>query len=89
MLVFWSAAAVASCVKSIDIVWDLLGSSLSMLMSYLIPCGSYIYLAKHDPTRTTSWLSLAVAWLLLIVASPLMVVSSANAVYNTFFQDPE
>lgn len=42
ILVLWSASAVASCVKSIDIVWDLLGSSLSILLSYLIPCASFI-----------------------------------------------
>jgi amino acid permease len=42
ILVLWSAAAVASCVKSIDIVWDLLGSSLSIFLSYLIPCGSFV-----------------------------------------------
>ena len=44
MLVLWSAAALASCVKSIDVVWDLLGSSLSILLSYLIPCASFIAL---------------------------------------------
>ena len=42
VLVLWTAAAVACCVKSIDVVWDLLGSSLSILLSYLIPCGSFI-----------------------------------------------
>lgn len=42
ILVLWSAAAVACCVKSIDVVWDFLGSSLSILLSYVIPCGSFI-----------------------------------------------
>lgn len=42
ILVLWSAAALASSVKSIDVVWDLLGSSLSILLSYLIPCGCFI-----------------------------------------------
>ena len=42
ILVLWSAAALASCVKSIDIVWDLLGSSLSIFLSYLIPCGTFV-----------------------------------------------
>jgi amino acid permease len=33
IVVFWSGAAVACCVSSIDVVWDLLGSSLSISKS--------------------------------------------------------
>eukprot|EP00521_Asterionellopsis_glacialis_P014308 CAMPEP_0195302366 /NCGR_PEP_ID=MMETSP0707-20130614/30943_1 /TAXON_ID=33640 /ORGANISM="Asterionellopsis glacialis, Strain CCMP134" /LENGTH=544 /DNA_ID=CAMNT_0040365599 /DNA_START=145 /DNA_END=1776 /DNA_ORIENTATION=+ len=39
---FWTAAALACMVSSIDVVWDLLGSSLSIILSYLIPCGSFV-----------------------------------------------
>lgn len=46
IFVFWSAIVVASCVESIDVVWDLLGSSLSILLSFLIPCGSYLVIAR-------------------------------------------
>ena len=42
--IFWSAASLACLVKSIDIVWDLLGSSLSICLGFLIPCGSYLVL---------------------------------------------
>ena len=52
--VLWTSAAVASCVESIDIVWDLLGSSLSILLSYLIPCGCYLAVTQNDPTATGS-----------------------------------
>jgi len=44
ILIFWSAASAACCVKSIDVVWDLLGSSLSICLGFLIPCGSYAML---------------------------------------------
>lgn len=97
VLVFWSAAAVASCVSSIDVVWELLGSSLSILLSYLIPCGAYLLVAHqvldgvgsaaraaaHDlSVRVRSkWL----ARILIAVFVPLMVVSTVNAVHNTFF----
>ncbi len=47
---FWSAAALASLVSSIDVVWDLLGSSLSILMSYLIPAGTYLVITKEQDT---------------------------------------
>lgn len=55
VVIFWSAAALASLVSSIDVVWDLLGSSLSILMSYLIPAGTYLVIsAKHDSSTTES-----------------------------------
>jgi amino acid permease len=54
VLIFWSGAAVACCVTSIDIVWDLLGSSLSILLSYLIPCGSYIILQRRHASHETT-----------------------------------
>lgn len=92
VVVFWSAAAVASCVSSIDVVWDLLGSSLSILLSFLIPCGSYLVIVHkyaedggpHDlsPKR----LSMRAAGLLIVLFVPLMFLSTGNAIYNTFFR---
>ena len=51
---FWSAAALASLVSSIDVVWDLLGSSLSILMSYLIPAGTYLAITKQQDTDSSN-----------------------------------
>jgi len=91
VILFWSAAALASLVSSIDVVWDLLGSSLSILMSYLIPAGTYLVITKrtepNDEAQGGSHdkASRLACWLLLGVSVPLMVVSTANAVYNTFF----
>lgn len=91
--VFWTGAAVASCVSSIDIVWDLLGSSLSIMLSFLIPCATYWVIARQKTlpsddsrTRMLHRLSLGFAGLLLAVFVPLMFVSTGNAVYNTFFR---
>jgi amino acid permease len=87
IFLFWSAALVASCVESIDIVWDLLGSSLSILLSYSIPCSSYIYIMQDTegmPSQGQRF-SVAVAWVLIFVSTPLMIISTANAVHNTFF----
>lgn len=82
--IFWTAGLVASCVTSIDIVWDLLGSSLSILLSYLIPAGCYLVVMK-DVTDTTTRLSKALCWGLILVFVPLMVISTGNAIVNTFF----
>jgi amino acid permease len=88
VLVLWSAAAVASFCESIDIVWDLLGSSLSCLLSYLIPCGSFLVIASsYDDVNDVNWLSRSAAKLILIVSIPLMIISTINAIFNTFFHE--
>lgn len=46
VIIFWSGAAVACCVKSIDIVWDILGGSLSLIMGFILPSASYIVLSR-------------------------------------------
>jgi amino acid permease len=81
-VIFWTAGGVASCVESIDIVWDLLGSSLSILLSQLIPCGCYLVITKDQEGHVASKL---LAWLVIFVFTPLMFLSTANAVDNTFF----
>ena len=87
VVIFWSAGIVASVVKSIDIVWDLLGSSLSILLSYLIPAGTYLVINNnpHD-NEQPNWRSRASCWLLLCIFIPLMIVSTGNAISNTFFK---
>jgi amino acid permease len=96
---FWTAAAVASCVSSIDIVWDLLGSSLSIILSYLIPCGCFLLISQQQAQAVEQdeaaeelrgegrreKLARAVAWGLILFFTPLMFVSTANAVFDTFF----
>jgi amino acid permease len=47
--VLWTGAGLASFVSSIDIVWDLVGSSLSVLLCFIIPCASYIVImGRHQ-----------------------------------------
>jgi amino acid permease len=55
VLVLWSATAVACCVKSIDVVWDLLGSSLSILLSYLIPAACFICIVGESTENQTDY----------------------------------
>jgi hypothetical protein len=89
VVIFWSAGALASTVSSIDVVWDLLGSSLSILLSYLIPAGTYLVITKGDdderPYTRTRYLSRIVCWGLLAIFFPVMIISTANAIENTFF----
>ena len=93
LLIFWSAAALACSVSSIDVVWDLLGSSFSIMLAFIIPCGSYLKLSgkrfrdvQDAGEGFQRWaISRTVAWAMLILFAPLMVVSTINAVYNSFF----
>jgi hypothetical protein len=91
VIVLWSGAALASCVASIDIVWDLLGSSLSIILSYLIPCGSFIFISRKElgdagHRSRKNRIATFAAWILIFFFIPLMFISTANAVYNTFFR---
>eukprot|EP00574_Skeletonema_japonicum_P010559 CAMPEP_0201731906 /NCGR_PEP_ID=MMETSP0593-20130828/27178_1 /ASSEMBLY_ACC=CAM_ASM_000672 /TAXON_ID=267983 /ORGANISM="Skeletonema japonicum, Strain CCMP2506" /LENGTH=551 /DNA_ID=CAMNT_0048224771 /DNA_START=115 /DNA_END=1770 /DNA_ORIENTATION=- len=91
--VFWSAAFIACIVSSIDVVWDLLGSSFSIMMAFIIPCGAYLKLAgrkrflnqvSDGGASFRKWMvSRTVAWVMVLLFIPLMIVSTANAVYNT------
>lgn len=85
ILVFWSGAAVACSVSSIDVVWDLLGSSLSILMSYLIPFGSYLVLKNGSDENNI--FSRALCWALVGYYFPLMFISTGNAILNAFFAE--
>ena len=52
MVLLWTAAAVASVVDSIDTVWDLLGSSLSIFLSVLIPAGSFLIISHRNDQQS-------------------------------------
>ena len=41
--------------SSIDVVWDLLGSSLSILLSYLIPCACFIAIVGDSTENQTDY----------------------------------
>jgi amino acid permease len=46
IVIFWTGAIVACCVDSIDVVWDVLGGSLSLIMGFIIPSASYIVMSQ-------------------------------------------
>lgn len=86
--VFWTGTGVACFVSSIDLVWDFLGSTLSILLSFIIPCGCFVVIAKQKADRGSllNSLSIVICWALILFFTPLMFVSTANAVYNTFIR---
>ena len=84
--IFWSAAALACSVKSIDVVWDLVGSSFSIMLAFLIPCGAYLKLTSRVSDGIGFRQPRTVARIMILVFVPLMLISTMNAVYNSFFR---
>jgi len=91
LVVFWSAAGIATSVHSIDAVWDLLGSSFSIMLAFLIPCGAFLRLSGREGFHEARdrglgirhWMtSRVVARIMILFFAPLMVVSTVNACYN-------
>ena len=80
VLFFWTAVGIASGVSSIDVVWDLLGSTLSILLSYVVPCGAYVFIQREDQSQNR--FVTMFAWALMALSGPLMLISTLNAVYN-------
>lgn len=85
----WTAVGLASCVSSIAVVWGFLGSSLSILLSFTIPCGSYVLIMREPfPQRPAGnkWV-IVLSWILLLVSGPMIIISTLNTVYNMVYAD--
>jgi len=72
----------------------LVGSSFSIMLAFLIPCGAYLKLSRRKRFNASqdggngfrNWMvSRAVAWAMILLFAPLMVISTLNACYNSFF----
>jgi len=100
LVLFWSGAGVACAVASVDVVWDVLGSSLVIIIGFLIPCGSYLVLTRgvkdddKGPARN-AWFRCCCscgtmayrrifAYGTLVIYVPLMVICTTVAIWNIF-----
>ena len=79
----WIATAIASCVSSIAVVWDFLGSSLSILLAFVLPCGSYLMLVSKE--NKTIYLRI-MSILIISLSIPIMIIGTSNAFYTTFIR---
>lgn len=75
--VFWSGAAIASLVSSIAIIWDLLGSTLVIMVGFILPSAMYLKLCHATWTFDS-----IMAVCIIAVFAPLMVLCTVNAVSN-------
>jgi len=50
--IFWCGAAVACVVQNVDVVWEVLGSSLSLMMGFIIPASCFLVILRRVLTAT-------------------------------------
>ena len=51
LFVFWGAVFVACFIDSVTVVWDILGSSISIIVAFLIPCSAYLVIRQPKSVR--------------------------------------
>jgi len=76
---FWTSGALASMVKSVDIVWELLGSFMSIIIGHLVPVGCFVKLCLEERLSARIW-----GWLLLLIYGLGMLTFTGNSFYNFF-----
>lgn len=90
IVLFWTAGIIACAVNSIDIVWDLLGGSLSLIMGFILPSALYLKLSRNGADADVGVYPKATSYMansLIMIFIPVMIVSTANAFYNVFHGD--
>ena len=69
------ALVLALTIPSITVVWSIVGSSVSMLVAFVIPAASYLRIR-----RSKGWTARrAGAWALLAISAPLCVLCTVQA----------
>lgn len=77
-------AILACLVKNVDVVWELQGSSVVLMVGFLIPCKCFVDLNNNFTERGFK-LRRILARCIIAVFIPIMCICSCNAVYNVFW----
>jgi len=77
-------AILACLVKNVDVVWELQGSNVVLLVGFLIPCKCFLNL-NNISTEGDFSIRRLLARCIIIVFIPMMFICSCNAVYNVFW----
>jgi hypothetical protein len=72
----FSLQLISSRVASVATLWNLVGSSMTILLSYVVPAACYLRIRR----RKALGLRMAAAWVLLILGSVALVVCTEEAV---------
>lgn len=70
------AVALALVLPGVAVVWNMVGSTVGILISYVLPCVSYILIRKNRPTSDRRKLT---AWVILVVSSAMCVACTLQS----------
>ncbi|RLN61026.1 hypothetical protein BBJ29_004167 [Phytophthora kernoviae] len=65
----------------VDVVWNLMGSTVGLLISYVLPCVSYICIRREKPNTDRRKF---MAWIILIISSITCSVCTVQAFVSVF-----
>jgi amino acid permease len=87
----WSAASIATRISSVALVWDLLGSSLVIIIGFILPSILYLRICCDEDTSLLFWKSSfsckrLLALGMIILYTPLMICCTINVIRMNFFR---
>jgi amino acid permease len=79
--IMMSATACALLSPGVVVVWNLMGSTVGILISYVLPCASYVRIRAQKPNSDKRKLA---AWIILAISSAVCIVCSVQSILSIF-----
>ncbi|KAI9914265.1 hypothetical protein PsorP6_008333 [Peronosclerospora sorghi] len=76
-----SVIAIALLSPGVAVVWNLMGSTVGLLISYVLPCVSYVSIRREKPITDRRKLT---AWIILVASSIVCIVCTIQAFVSVF-----
>jgi hypothetical protein len=86
----WSAASIAAHISSVALVWDFLGSSLVIIIGFILPSILYLRICCDEDASLLFWKSSfsckrLLAFIMIVLYTPLMICCTINVIRMNFF----
>ncbi|RHZ00360.1 hypothetical protein DYB37_008646 [Aphanomyces astaci] len=79
LVILMLAFYLAFSLPGVAVVWNIMGSTVGILISYVLPCVCYIRIRREKPT--TDWRKIG-AWVLLVISGSICFVCSVQAFHK-------
>ncbi|KAL3671697.1 hypothetical protein V7S43_003606 [Phytophthora oleae] len=76
-----SVITIALLSPGVAVVWNLMGSTVGLLISYVLPCVSYVFIRREKPNTDRRKLT---AWIILVISSIVCTVCTVQAFASVF-----
>ncbi|KAG1711046.1 hypothetical protein DVH05_013763 [Phytophthora capsici] len=76
-----SVITIALLSPGVAVVWNLMGSTVGLLISYVLPCVSYVCIRREKPNTDCRKLT---AWIILVISSIVCTVCTVQAFASVF-----